>query len=54
MKIDINLDEAKRRLTLKEKVSIKILLAIFYILFPAVYSHQVDKFFTELDELMKD
>ena len=43
LKIEIDEAEAYRKMTLREKAGIYILFTIFRMIYPAKYSHQLDK-----------
>ena len=42
-KIDIDLEEAERKLTIRERVGVYLLFSMFRMVYPAKYQHQVDK-----------
>lgn len=52
IKIDIDQNEAARTLTLRERISIHILLLIFRWIVPARYDHQVDKALAPINEML--
>lgn len=52
--IDIDKDLADTRLSLRERVAIKILLVIFRIVLPCKYDHQIAKALAPLGQLIGD
>jgi hypothetical protein len=53
MEIDIDQEKANQPITRRERISIYILLIIFYFICPAKYVHQVKVVTEKIEELMK-
>lgn len=52
--IDIDEDKASRKLSLREKVAIRLLMVIFGMIYPAKHSHQTKEAFAPLLELLNN
>ena len=53
IEIDIDSEESTRSLTLREKLSIYILLLIFRLIIPAKYGHQVNSALEPIADALK-